>query len=231
MSIFTTQEYACPNCGKVHEYDHFASINADRRPDLREEIIADNLERITCEDCNLDFRPEPSMNYLDFENGLWIMALPLDELGHWDQQEKKAKELFESAYGAGAPASAREIGDALSPRITFGWPAFREKLVLKEAKLDDLMIEKSKLAVLSNRPGNPVGPGMELRLHNALELEFRMGWVDATTGKIAQAFQILRALYDSTDDGSWGDIDTQLGGGLFVDIQRMFIDPESAEAS
>ena len=228
MSIYTTETYACPNCGTIYEYNHFASINADRRPDLREEIISGTLELITCEPCELDIRPEPSFNYLDYANGLWIMALPLPDIARWDQEEKRAEELFSRAYGAQAPASAPKIGNQLSPRITFGWPALREKLVLKEADLDDLLSEKTKIAVLYNRLGNPVEPGVELRFFNAMETEFRMGWVDGESGKILQAFDIQRALYESTSEGDgWFELDSKIGAGMFVDMQRMFIDPES----
>ena len=228
MSIYTTEKYACPNCGTVYEYNHFASINADRRPDLREEVISGKLELITCAPCALDIRPEPSLNYLDFANGLWILAQPITEIARWDEEEARAAQLFDAAYGSGAPESAREIGNSLSPRITFGWPAFREKLVVKEAGLNDLAVEKTKIAILYNRPGNPVEPGVELRLFNARETKFGMAWVDAVSGKIVQAFDIQRALYESTaEGGDWSDIEQKIGGGMFVDMQRMFIEPES----
>jgi len=232
MSVFTTLEFTCPDCGASLEYDNYDSINADRRPDLRDEIFNDTLSSVHCEACDKDFRPEPNLNYLDFKAGIWVMAKPIYNISHWDVEEAKATALFAGAYGAGAPASAREIGDALTPRLTFGWAAFREKLVLKEAELDDLMIERTKLTVIANRPGNPIQPGVELRVLDVREQAFRMAWIDATTGEGLQQFDIQRALYESTaNTEDWAEIDKKLNAGIFLDIQRTFIDPEPVEES
>ena len=227
MSVYTTQTFVCPECGEALEYDSFDSINADRRPDLREEILAASLSVAHCAACDKDFRPEPDLNYLDFENGLWVLAQPIYNISIWNTEEQKATELFAGAYGANAPASAQEIGDALSPRLTFGWAGFREKLVLKEAGLDDLTMEKTKMAILANRPGNPVEAGVELRLLQARERVFLMAWTNALTGEHQQQFEIQRGLYESVAESEdWGEIDAKLQGTLFLDIQRMFIEPE-----
>jgi len=230
MSVFTTLEFTCPECGETLEYDNYDSINADRRPDLRDDIITGSLSRVHCEACDKDFRPEPSLNYLDYKNGIWVMAQPIYDLARWGIQEEKTTKLFAGAYGVDAPASAREIGDGLTPRLAFGWAAFREKLVLKEADLDDLVLEKTKLTILANREGNPVAAGVELRLLNAREREFRMAWIDATTGENLQQFDIQRALYDSiAESDDWAEVDEKLNSGIFVDIQRMFIEPAPVE--
>lgn len=230
MSVFTTREFTCPDCGATLEFDNYDSINADRRPDLREDILTSSLSRVHCEACEKDFRPEPNLNYLDHKNGIWVMAQPIYDMARWDVEEQKTTVLFAGAYGKNAPASAREIGDDLTPRLVFGWAAFREKLVLKEAGLDDVVLEKTKLTILANRKGNPVAPGVELRLLNAREYAFRMAWIDATTGENLQQFDIQRALYESVaESDDWAEIDAKLNAGIFVDIQRMFIEPEPAE--
>ena len=227
MSVFTTREFICPDCGAALEFDNFDSINADRRPDLRGDILTGRLSRVHCEACDKDFRPEPNLNYLDYETGIWVMAQPIYDIARWDVEEEKATVLFANAYGKNAPDSAREIGDNLIPRLTFGWAAFREKLVSKAAGLDDLALEKTKLTILANRKGNPVIPGVELRLLNARDRAFRMAWIDATTGENLQQFDIQRALYEDVEESSdWREIDKKLDAGIFVDIQRMFIEPE-----
>ncbi len=230
MSVFKTRTFTCPDCSAELAFDNYSSINADRRPDLRDEIIGRSLSLVHCEACDKDFRPEPHLNYLDYKNGIWIMAHPIYDIGHWEADEQTATTLFANAYGKNAPASAREIGDSLTPRITFGWAAFREKLIIIEAGLDDLMIEKTKLTILANREGNPIAPGVELRLVNAREIAMRMMWIDATTGESLQQFDIQRALYDSVVEGeAWPGIDEKLNAGIFVDTQRMVIEPTPRE--
>ncbi len=236
MSIFVPADAPCPNCGSVNRFDHFASVNADRRPDLKDDILSGAFMRIKCSACGTDFRPEPSLNYLDYAAGLWVMARPLGSLAHWDEEAQKAGAAFDDAYGAAAPAAARDIGAALTARVTFGWAAFREKLVLAREGLDDLTLEKTKIAILRNKPGNPVAPGVELRLLGVYDPVFHMGWVSARTNEALQVFTVKRALYDDiAGDASWAALDTQVSGGIsggfFVDMQRMFITPEPPKAA
>ena len=230
MSIFNPITVACPNCDTDNEFDIFSSVNADRRPDLREAIIGGSFERVKCRNCGTDFRPEPNLNYLDSANGLWIMALPIDALAHWKDEEAEAQASFDEAYGSGAPASAREIGDELTSRVTFGWPAFREKLIITQEKLDDLAVEKTKIAILSNKPGNPLRPGVELRLLAVHDPVFHMGWVTVNTNEAVEVFEVQRALYaEIAGDAAWNEIGSTISSGMFVDIQRMFILPQPKE--
>jgi len=235
MSMSDPTNFACPNCGEMNEFDVFASVNADRRPDLRDDIVSGEFMRIKCSSCQIDFRPEPDLNYLDFENGLWIQAKPLGWIAHWADLETEAAELFDAAYGSGAPASAREIGDELKPRITFGWSALREKIVIAQEELDDIALEETKIAVLRNKPDNPVEPGVELRLISVHDPVLQMGWIRAATNEALQVFEVQRALYeDISGDEGWADLGKQLSAGYLVDTLRLFIaptpyEPEAAE--
>lgn len=232
MSMSTPMTIACPNCGVSNEFDVFASVNADRRPDLRDDIIEGNFMRVKCSSCEVEFRSEPSLNYLDIGNGVWIMAQPVGAITHWAEEEAAAAEVFGDAYGSGAPAAAREIGEELTARVTFGWPAFREKLIVAQEGLDDLTLEKTKISILRNKPGNPVEPGVELRLLSVHDPVLLMGWIRATTNEALEVFEVQRALYDTiaVDEG-WAEIGQALSGGMFVDMQRMFIEPQAREAA
>lgn len=226
MSMYTPIQFACPNCGEMNEFDVFSSVNADRRPDLRDDIIFGEFMRVKCSSCEIDFRPEPDFNYLDFENGLWILAKPLGWVAHWADLESEAQALFDAAYGSGAPKTAQEIGNELTARITFGWAGLREKLIVAQEKLNDVALEETKIAILRNKPNNPVEPGVELRLLGLHDTVFHMGWIRALTNEAVEVFEVQRALYDdiAADDG-WAELGEKLSTGIFVDTQRLFIEP------
>ena len=231
MSMFQTISVPCPNCGTENSFDAFSSVNADRRPDLRDGILSGDFQRATCSSCSEEFRLEPDLNYLDVERGSWIRALPLDAKAHWDQAEAEAKAAFDEAYGSGAPAAAREIGDTLTARATFGWPGFREKLVLQDLDWNDVSLEQVKIAILRNREGNPLAPSIELRLLAASSDEMQFAWLDAQTGEIVDMFIAQRALYDEIDgDPDWAAIGDNISAGLFTDMQRLFLEPLTDEA-
>ena len=45
MSLFESAKSPCPKCGTPHAFEVVASVNADRRPDLRAAIL-DGVEVI-----------------------------------------------------------------------------------------------------------------------------------------------------------------------------------------
>lgn len=226
MSMFKPTTEDCPNCGIPNTADTFFSVNADRRPDLRDDILAGRFQRVKCAACGTDFRLEPNLSYLDAERRQWVMALPINLLPHWDTEEASAAVIFSDGYGTGAPASAREIGDTLTPRVTFGWAGLREKLVIAQNQLDDVAVEELKMIVLREREGNPLEAGVDLRLLNVVGTELHLGWVKSFTNEASAVFAVQRPLYDEiAGNPAWAAIGKTLDAGLFVDMQRLFITP------
>lgn len=224
MSLFKPEDTPCPNCGTVATIDTFSSINGDRRPDLSETVILGDLQRHTCSNCGVEFRVEPSINYLCINEGLWMMARPSPEILHWEDEVEDALHSFEIAYGGQAAPAAQEIGALLTVRLTFGFPAFREKIILARANVDDVTAELMKLAVLTSRPGNPIEPGVELRILGVRDDEFDMVWVDVETNELIDMFTAPRALFDEVGRNSeWDDLRKKLASGPFVDTARLSI--------
>ncbi|MCV2864952.1 CpXC domain-containing protein [Defluviimonas sp. WL0075] len=227
MSMFSTLPVACPNCGTENEMDIFQSVNADRRPDLKAAILDGRFQTKPCTSCATEFRPDPDFNYLDSAAGIWVSARPIAALGQWDAEIAKAADDFALAYGDRAGEAAREIGRNLKARLTFGWPAIREKILIADAGLDDVAIETVKLVILQTRSGNILQEGAELRLIDADDARLTFAWVSIGGGETLQSFAAQRELHDAVRDGEdWAETRTGLSGDLFVDIQRNFIVPE-----
>ncbi|MCR8827337.1 CpXC domain-containing protein [Pseudosulfitobacter koreensis] len=230
MSLFTIEQAPCPNCGTIAEMEVFSSVNGDRRVDLTEAILAGTIQSYTCTKCETTFRIEPSINYLSVGEGLWMMARPLAAMAHWKDEEEIANASFDEAYGSGAPDAAKEIGELLTVRLSFGWPAFREKVLIAQHGLQDVTVEMMKLAILRTRPANPLAPGVELRLLNVRSDQFEMGWINAITNEPLELFTAQKALYDEVDgNGAWAQLASDLSAGSFVDTQRLTIVPEPME--
>ncbi|KJS40904.1 MAG: hypothetical protein VR71_20615 [Roseovarius sp. BRH_c41] len=230
MSLFTVEQAPCPNCGTIAEMEIFSSVNGDRRVDLTEAILTGTIQSHTCKKCETAFRVEPSINYLSVGEGLWMMARPLSAMAHWKEEEEAANTAFEDAYGSGAPDAAKEIGELLTVRLSFGWPAFREKVLIAQHGLRDVSVELMKLAILRNRPANPLAPGVELRLVNLHGDQLEMAWIDAISNTPLDLFTAQRSLYDEVDGGeAWAKLAAELSAGSFVDIQRLTIVPKPME--
>ena len=71
---------SCPACSQFVEFEAVYSVNADRRPDLRDEILAGTFQKEACPKCGESFRLTPELTYLDEERGQWIAAFPADRM-------------------------------------------------------------------------------------------------------------------------------------------------------
>lgn len=230
MSIFETIDLPCPSCSEPVSFDVVHSVNVDRRQDLRDAIVDGSFQRRTCGACDTEFRMEPEFTYLDVARGQWIAARPAHERGDWQAREKALHATWRKAFGDQSNAAARKLGTRLSPRVTFGWAALREKLVATEAGLSDVDLELTKLALMRGGSSVVTGGMSELRLAavededgGADEPTLIFGWLSARTEIFTEGVQAPRGIYDdiAADDDAWQPLREELQQGLMVDLHRL----------
>ena len=225
MSLFRETTLTCPQCDHPIPFLESDSVNVDRNPDPRDAIIDGSFQLVACPSCENAVRLEPQFNYLDTADGLWIAGFPGRMMADYLALEDTITDVFSNAYGAGAQSAAQRIGDTLTARLTFGWPALREKLVLAQAGLDDVIVEMLKLDLLRRLPKASMGPGMELRVLAANETSLSFGWILTNQELVAQEFSVMRPLYAAIVDNpeGWASIRAQLTDGPFVDMQKLYM--------
>lgn len=224
MSLFNPTSLNCPHCGQSFSFDLCASVNADRRPDLREAILDETFQRATCPHCQGSFRMEPQLNYLDVQRGQWIAAFPRQRVDDWKVLEADARQSFDQAYGPGTSAAERELGESLKARVVFSWEGLREKLLAFDAGLDDATLEELKLLLMRDMQEPPLPVGAELRLTAVSPggAELTITVLDRE-GQPLESLDVPRDLLDevTSDPEGWAELDTALRAGLFVDAQRL----------
>jgi hypothetical protein len=225
MSIFEPAEVPCPACGAMLTFDLSASVNADRRPDLRLDILAGTFQQVTCDGCSGVTRLPPALTYMDVKRGQWILAKPAADFGNWTLLEAIARQAFELSYGAAASAPARTIGRGLRPRIVFGWAALREKLLAKEEGIDDVSLELLKLAAVRQISGAPLNDETELRLVYADEETLTLAWLISETERELSSLELPRSSIAGieADENGWAALRGQLNEALFVDFGRLLL--------
>ena len=229
MSLFEPLHLSCPACGSRVAFDVVHSVNADRRADLRDAILAGTFQRQTCPTCALDFRCDPELHYIDVGRRQWVAALPLAKLVHWQEAERHARELFQRVYGAQASAHTRAIGEQLVPRVTFGWAGLCEKVLAADEGLDDVVIELCKAAVLRASEEAPLAAETELRLVAVDAQGLVMAWMLTEDESTGDMLRLQRSLYDEVAadaDGGWATLRAELTQCMYVDLNRlMMADP------
>jgi hypothetical protein len=233
MSLFQTETARCPYCDGSIAFEVVYSVNADRRPDLRAQILDGSFQRETCAGCGKPMRMQPNFAYVDVGRGQWILVEPSAGLATWPELEAAAKETFAIAYGEEASRLAREIGRGLVPRVTFGWAALREKLVCGEAGLDDVALECTKMLMLRGLNEVPMADDVDLRLVEvaagdragdpAGDLVF--AWLRSSDEVGTETLTVPRALYAGVagEPEAWAALRGPLAGGLYVDLNRLLV--------
>ena len=227
MSLFQPVNLICPNCAAPVTMEAVGSVNADRRPDLRDDILGNRFQDVTCGACSESFRLQPQFNYLDAGRGQWIAAMPASRLRDHLELEDEAAALFATSYGSDAPQAARDVGEELAVRLTFGWPAVREKLLLRQLELDDVIVEMMKLHILRSVESVPMAEGIELRLIDQDEESggYVFAWLETASEKYIEYLTVPPELYTAIADNpeGWQAIRDRLETGPFVDFQKLYM--------
>jgi hypothetical protein len=222
MSLLNTMTATCPHCGAAATVEHAASVNADRRPDLRDAILDDSFQVETCGSCGERFRLPLQMTYVDFDRGQWILAAPMGGAEEWEAAEPNVQGLFARNYGPAAAPGARELGERMAARMVFGWPALREKILARELGLDDVTLELLKIAVMRSVQNPPFADQAELRLIGGSEANLTFAWFAAPDATALTTLNVPREVYaDIAGDAAWQALREDLSGKVFVDVRRL----------
>ena len=225
MSIFREATLKCANCGHEQVVNVSNSVNIDRRPDLRKPILDGTFQEESCEQCGEAMRIPSGMTYIDAERGQWIAVDDIGNIPVWSSREAAMRDLWNTAYGAAAPEVAQEIGADLTPRLVFGWPALREKLVAADQSVNDLSLEILKMEILRNVAKPPLADKMELRLTGGTPEELRFTWIETENEAPVSTLAVPRNIYDDIDDQpeDWYELREKFDGALFVDMTRLLV--------
>jgi hypothetical protein len=222
MSIFRSDELVCPACDTPIELELVYSVSADRRPDLRIAILDGSFQRQACPACGTTFRVAPEFTYMDIARGQYIDVWPVGKRGEWRACAEKSREVFDNALGANATPEAQTIGRKLTPRVVFGWAALSEKILARQAGIDDRTLEVAKVAILRTREDVPLPGTQEFRLVGDIEGDPVLAWVHAASEQRGGALRMPRTLIGEieAEPEQWKAAFDQVAEGLVVDFQR-----------
>ena len=224
MSVTRTTSFSCPECDEpIDKFEVAFSVHADRCPEQREGILDGSFQSVTCKSCNKTFRFDPELAYLDFKRGQFMSAKPAKEAKEWHQAEAEAGRAFNLAYGADAPAPAQALGKGLTLRVVFGWPALREKIVLREQGIDDIDIELVKMMILRSGTSLQLSGNIELRFIDSDDETLFLAWLDSLEETHVTDLKAPRALLDEVKTADFDELRSEFDDAAYVDWNRLLV--------
>jgi hypothetical protein len=231
MSIFHPVTVTCSACKAQSQFERCASVNADRRPDLRAAILAGAFQAESCASCGTALRLPPHFTYIEIGRKTWIAAEPASILESWPDVEDEISDVYSRSFGEDAPASGQDLAEGLQARLVFGWPAFREKLICADLGLDDVTLELLKMAIMRDVEKPPMADETELRLvgGDAENLEFV--WFVTLSEQRLVSLTVPREIYDdiAAEPEPWAVARGNFEDVFLVDLRRLIAGPELDE--
>jgi hypothetical protein len=214
MSTYENRSLACPSCATVAEHEVAVSLNAERRPSLRQDILDGRLQRFVCDRCGAAHLHETTFTYLDFERRQLIVIYPPTSRGEWRAACDEARTIMaNNLTGPGAPPAAQKLGASMVLRVCFGLDALREKVLCAAHAIDDVALEALKLRLLLRDP-IAHAPNAALRLDEVTAEELQLGWRDESGDLIVAKREALQ---------SAGELGEALAAEPWVDTQRLVL--------
>jgi hypothetical protein len=79
MSQKKSYDIRCPKCRREQSVDLYEAINVRQSPELKDQLLANQLNAVVCEQCHSSFRVDKPLLYHDPEQKRMIYLIPMGE--------------------------------------------------------------------------------------------------------------------------------------------------------
>lgn len=148
MSSRQTVNLACPDCSHPARYALWTGVNVTLEPELKQEVLRQELNRVQCPECEAQFEVVTTMVYHDMEAGVMIELRP--EGPEFSEQRQWSSERLREETERWAEQAVHEMGYRLRRVGTMN--RLVEKVLVFDEQLDDRVIEVIKLVLSRSAP-------------------------------------------------------------------------------
>jgi len=195
VSASRTHTIRCPRCSDEFDVELWDSVNVADRPSARDEVMSNRLNVVTCPTCELSFRVDKSVLYLDPSRGFAVWWAP--EGAREPERVHSEFRLLESQIEQHAG------GIPLRLLLAFDRRELVERIFIAEAGLDERLVEYVKYMVLSRNPKRLDPARHRLRFAGSpadgtsADVDFVVE--DTTTGRLEGVLRYPRAAFEQVE--------------------------------
>lgn len=139
------------------------SVNIDRTPRVREQILAGEFHRVPSPTGRGRVSVEKAFFYFDFGRKQFFLVLPRWDRHKWQEASRDLREMITRIPETLVPPDQRNI------RVIFGLAELREKLLAFDAGLSDRMVEALKVLAMYEHPRLARSPRLNLVLNRVTD--------------------------------------------------------------
>ena len=228
MSITETYLIDC-ECGARVETLCCLSINAERHPHLREALLDRTLHQFQCGACGAALAVEKKLAYIDLAQRQFYSVAPERDRGDERALTQDVVAAWNLAFGDQAPVSVGALfgTDRFQVRLCFGLEELREKVIAREAGIDDLALEVLKAELMAGSPDWAGRAVRTLRLDHVEpdgRLAFLLERATEPPTILPAGLLVERARYEELAGAPWRDLLARWPGiawGPHVSVLRL----------
>ena len=199
MSITRTERLDCP-CGTPVTMFIADSLNAGRHPHLKQAILDRTLHVFRCDACQRLLVVEKDMMFFDFERKQFFCMYPRGERARAAECSAQVQRAYTAWLQDHAPKFIVDAGRDFLVRVCFGYEELREKIVVDDAGLSDLVLEALKIDLMTADPWFEQAGVVTLRF-DTIEADGALRlvpeYLEAPPPGDPRVVMASRALYDS----------------------------------
>lgn len=183
--------------GELIEANLYDSLSILRTPKKREEILQGRFHKVAVPDGTNDITIEKPFLYTDLSRNEVILVKPPKERYTWRATSSELEQVVKQLPNTVSPPETRFM------RVVFGLGELREKLLAREAGIDDRAIELFKVLLAYEHPIILQQPRLNINLHTIDEqwLTFIASYEhDKTAYKLSMPRQLADNLLDKPDE-------------------------------
>lgn len=194
MSISRTVNISCPSCGTPQDVTLYEAVNIQTDPELKDALMHNQLNRIKCTDCDLDFRVDLPVLYNDPEKKILIHWVPetegFDLETVLDEFEQAIEQMNESLP---------EGMEVPSVRLVLSRVELVELIYMIEAGLNQRVVEYVKYSIYTRNleQMDPHTFRMLLNVQDSTDEEFCFVLQDVQSKELGKVLRYGRSAYDS----------------------------------
>lgn len=160
MSEQRTYSIVCPRCKHPMDVQLYDSINVKVAPELKEKLMLNQVNAVTCQKCELGFRVDKPLLYSDPSRQMLIYWIPTCEDAYDEGEEEFGSWVREMSSVLPEGVRAPDV------HLVFTRIELVERIFMLENKLDERIIEYIKYLIYNRNVGK-INPAEKALLFNA----------------------------------------------------------------